>query len=535
MFIASIYRFIKQERAAFVLLGFYALAAHLLLLFNDLPYWDAWYYTFEFEAGNKDFILKEWRDNGRVLIGQIYWWLGSNFGPVLGIKVVIVAAIVISSWLFYTLLLRHSPLSKKECLLVALLGSSYPAYQVHLAVTTFTYILALPFFFSGLLFLLALSNQGRALGMRFLAHICFLIAYISEAYVVAGLLLPALVWISSRPALSWRGLLSSYQRYSDFVVAAIFFMAAIWFLMPVQDGYAHTRNINFSPLMLIKHYVGYVFSALDLNILNLTSRKLHRDALIGLWAAIAVAGFFIWRRSPDKKMLAHYTIFLAVALLLLGAIGAPFVLAQRMASTYGWEMRHLVPVGFLASSIMFCALGLLVRNEIWRHRIGIALVTLSFITLSKDYLIWQARGAFDRGVILHIKENDLLARARIVFVGNKQFYFRETYRPYEWAGPMRAAYGHGDHWVKLSEPPMTEELWNEWRKYFMDRRGKLPDYDQSACQVWFDPAPAKQSAQRWTAGAIYLLYSYGGESQKAIDHWLYSLAALEVTKVANCD
>lgn len=241
--------FINQHRFAFVLMALYALTAHLSLLTNDLPYWDAWYYHLPILDGDKEAVLREWRHNGRILIGEIYWWIGSHFGGFTSYRILSVVAITLSAMLIYALLVRHTALDRFAGQMIALLGISYQLYQVHLVSTTFTYITALPFFILSVVLLLEspnIQNRKTRLGIRVVAQAALLASYISGSFVVCGLIIPFLLWaIRSKLQRPWiHGIAQHYLRYGDFALAAVGYMAAMWFLMPVAGKYSHSRNLD---------------------------------------------------------------------------------------------------------------------------------------------------------------------------------------------------------------------------------------------------------------------------------------------------
>lgn len=234
--------------------------------------------------------------------------------------------------LFYSLLVRETAIGSFYSLMATLLGVSYPAYEVHLALTTFTYIAALPFFLAGTMALFAVDdgcNSTSRFGFRLLSHSFLLLSYISEAYVVAGVALPFLIVIRHRNhAYTFRLRVAGYCKYLDIAFVAVAYMAAMYFLMPVHGTYSHSRDISFSAISLIESYSAYFSSALDFNILNLTAYKLHRDVNLVLWLLLFAIGSTVFRHRFQDRRARMFIGYAATASLMMGAIATPFVIAS---------------------------------------------------------------------------------------------------------------------------------------------------------------------------------------------------------------
>ncbi|NBO17667.1 MAG: hypothetical protein EBV03_00275 [Proteobacteria bacterium] len=370
--------FVREHRLALLLIAAYALMAHMLLLLNDLPYWDGWYYFFYVENNEAEAVLREWRDNGRILLGQMYWHLGRLLGTLTGFRALMVGCIAIASMLLYALLLRHARLTRTECLAAALLNCSFPATQVNLVSTAFPYTLAMPFFLGGTLLLMesAGCSGRRKLLLRIAANACLLASYISEAYVLAGLPLPLLVWAKA-PQGGLRGILRTYRKHADILLGSLSYLYVMMFLMPVSGHYAHSRNLSLNPASLTSYYLAYIGTTLDIaNMFSPLPTKLHRDVNLLLAIAIVVIGLLLRKKFADKQG-KHYATVALLSFLLLSAIATPFVTAQRATATMGWDIRHVAPAGFAAAIIVVCAVGYFLRAPGGSRRVLYAMAALS--------------------------------------------------------------------------------------------------------------------------------------------------------------
>lgn len=217
-----------------------------------------------------------------------------------------------------------------------------------------------------------------------------------------------------------------------------------------------------------------------------------------------------FRKPGGRRLLAHA----AVALIAISAISAPFVLAQRAVSPDGWDLRHVTPVGFLTATILVSLAHYLIRSEVWRQRVLLSFVAPSFCSLYKDYLIWQSRGVFDRSVMEHVKDNELLRKADFILVGVNTFFFREIYRIYEWERMLESVYGRQPGWVILGIPPMNDALW-EHELPLHGWPGDPVMVNRDGCQVFFQPLPSDEVLELSSSLHCYWLRLTASEQEKS--------------------
>lgn len=527
--------FIKENRGVYALIAVYTLLAHLLLLLNDLPFWDGFYYFFNVFYGETEKVVGEWRDNGRVVLGWVYWGLCRLLGPILGMRLLLVACTAVSGMLAYALLTRHTRLSRQERLAVTLLGCSFPAYQVHLVSTTYFFMAAMPLFLGGVLMLLE-STRATArtqLKLRIGAQLCLLAAYVSEAYVLTGLALPFLLWCHAGRPEGLRGLVRYHLRYADCIVVSLAYLTVMTWLMPVQGSYAHSRSMNLHPLSLLSYYITYLMTGLDIvNIVTpFYNGKLTSRTNLLIWGLLLLVGLvLVLLRRPDAAT-RHRLACGALALLLISAISVPFVAATRGAATIGWEMRHIVPIGFMAALVMVCTVSYFLQQQKLRHAALLLLVVLCPLSLMRDYTIWLTRGAFDHSVIENLRASALMQKPGIFFVPAHRYFFDEVYRNYEWERMMEAATGNRDHWVIMAQPPLNDKLWQEqYGKRVAE--GENTPVTPETCQMVFIPVPSVESVA-WHSGLEYLWRKYT-ESTDEVVAWLRPRVRLEFMPLKNC-
>lgn len=527
-----------EHRRAFACIMAYAFLSHLFMIINDLPYWDGWFYHEPIKRGDYNTIVREWEGNGRILYGIIFWGISQIFGDLAGMRALVTFCIGLSGIIVYIALIRHSGLKPFESLIAALLGCSFPAYQTHLVSASICYALAMPFFFLGVLLLIEQEKAAHSSRWvyRIVANVALLISYIAECFVVAGLAMPLVLWCASpnKPEGYWlKSLIRFTLRYMDVICIAAAYIAAMTFLMPVSEGkYAHTRNLNLMPGALQKHFFAYLGAAVDFNTFSPSTYKFRRDVNLGILGAMLALGIILAKRKRLPPLAGFYTRRIGVALWMLASISAPFVVAQRVAATSGWEIRHVIPAGFCAAVLMVCITGVFIRQEQKRKLVLLGMACLSFISMTKDFIHWQSRGAFDHSVIETLRGNALLEKPIIFFVGWNVFYFNEVYRNYEWEGMMEAASGHTGRWVIMAPPPLTQEIWDREHMNHVWPGESAPVTPES-CQLVFQPEATPENTQ-WIAGLEYLWRKYT-DTPEALALWLRSRVTIYLAAVANCN
>ena len=157
---------------------------------------------------------------------------------------------------------------------------------------------------------------------------------------------------------------------------------------------------------------------------------------------------------------------------------------------------------------------------------------MSFLTLSKDYLIWGSRGAFDNGVIEAMRDHPELEHARIVFVGKYRWFQNSVYGASEWEMMMREAYGDNTRWVFLAKPPLTREM-SEKESTERKLAGNTQSVDFHDCQVVFQPIPSQESL-RWYSGLQYLWMKLSA-SEDDRREWVKERVSISVTRISGCE
>jgi len=307
--------------------------------------------------------------------------------------------------------------------------------------------------------------------------------------------------------------------------------------MPAHGAYSNSRDINISPLALLQSYHIYYASALDFNIVNLATYRWHHDVNLALWLALIAYGVIFYQRCIIDKSARMHLLHICFLLIVLGAIASPFTVAQRHASTFGFTMRHLTPVGFLVGTIFVSVVGYFVQRKTLRRHILMGLAALSLLTLSKDYAYWQTQGAFEHSVMEHMRDNKLMQNASFLFMEKDRNYFRDRFHKNQYEMMLQEVYGTSHQWIIFSSGPLSDSMYQDeliWHTAQCNNGGpnKAVPVDRSGCQISLQLQPSVKSLH-WYTGLQYLWLRLTATEQQRRD-WTRKLVDISTEPLANC-
>ena len=163
-----------------------AIIIHGLLLLNDGVYWDGWLiYT--------DLIDKEWNslylcfvEVGLPLILYLHWFMGYFPNIIFGYKLAAFMSLTFSAILIFMICNELGRISRLESFFIAVLGLSYPAFQVSIELMMLPYLVCYCLFFCGV-FLTMTSEKKRGLphsSLRLFSLVFFFLSFTIESLLV---------------------------------------------------------------------------------------------------------------------------------------------------------------------------------------------------------------------------------------------------------------------------------------------------------------------------------------------------------------
>ena len=152
----------NKQWAPFVILFFYTLLAHGLLLFNEGIYSDDHLYVTYLIKRDWNALFSLFDQTGRPLIALMHWPFIIFPDIVFGYKVVIFLLIFLSAILIFQISKRSGYFTRTESLLLAILSITFPANQFFVAIGMSSYyILYTIFLFAVYLDIISLGKHGN--------------------------------------------------------------------------------------------------------------------------------------------------------------------------------------------------------------------------------------------------------------------------------------------------------------------------------------------------------------------------------------
>ncbi len=248
---------LQRPWSAYALIVGVALAAHGLLLLNDGVYWDGWIVYSAYHLDKDWQSLALWFSQyGTPWLAYLHAAMGFCPAVLLGYRLLVFAALTVSSVLVYRIGVVSRYLTAEEALAVALLSLSYPADQAAVTIITMPYHLFYMVFLVGVLLALLAERMlaPSRLVWRIAALACFFASFTVASLLVfyMGFLLLLMAYARSLHGLSLReALLRIPLRRLDFVLLPFlyWFIKNTWFA--AYGTYATYNQIRLSPTGIV--------------------------------------------------------------------------------------------------------------------------------------------------------------------------------------------------------------------------------------------------------------------------------------------
>lgn len=460
-----------HKKNIYIMLAFisFVFFAHLLFVVNTTSYWDSCAYIYNIVHGKYDTFILPWDQNGRSLMGAIYWLIGHNIATLLHInsslmfRLFSLFGIILSGLLVYALLRKFMRLDKITCFFIIMLGAIYPAYQVHLSFTTIIFVLCLPFYLISL-YLALLQDQTSPLlkkfSIRIISIICLLISFISEATIPMTFIIVIILFAyeyKSHHLSRFLNILKFLASHIDYIAIPFLYLFFMMKYMAPYGPYATSRTLDLSSLALSKiaidylsvgfnigtlipfaNYSFYTFNLFHINWLNINL------SLLALGVILLLYLFNKHKQLTTQKPIKNILLKKYFLLFCLGIIAflisvSTFIAANRSPTFDGWGIRFLTIAAFPFSItvISYIKILLLLINKN-KAKIFIAImsiiIALTTITLYKNYLTWISRNAIDESITINLQRDKSISRPPPAIVIKQYFMpvFGEAYRYYEW-------------------------------------------------------------------------------------------------------
>ena len=432
-----------------------ALAVHGLLLLSDGVYWDGWL-VYQWLADKNWAALYAWgRECGRPGHAYLHWCMGHLPFFVVGYKVAVFVATTASALLVYRIGQRSGLLTRTESFFVAVLGLTYPAFQVRVELAILVYPVCYCLFLLGVWLALRseqVSGKGHLI-RRLCALACFCVAFSINSLLTFyfGILLFLFLCVKQSSGWTWRLMFTHLlPRRLDYLLLPFAYWGIVRACIPKHGSYAETNynEINLASCSLVNAFSAFVTNGIYAQINESLLLLAGQPAVVLLVIVVALWVYRICRMSESRwagPADAYLLLAFGLALLFTGIF--PYVAVGKWPTAHGWESRHSLLLCLPMALIMVACLRLAFTTASGAlGKCGWLVVSVLIVGFSaetvRSYLGWQARWVKDRSIM--VKLADLpQAKACSVFWVDDRFPLggEDFYRFYEWAYLFRQVWG----------------------------------------------------------------------------------------------
>jgi hypothetical protein len=486
----------------YVVLIVYSLLVHGLLLVNDGIFWDGWLvYTHHLEKdwGSLSLMFTE---AGGIPITFYFHRLFSYFPwLVFSYRLVAFFSVMFSGILVYIICREVKMFRGYECLLLALLCLSYPAFQVSIELIT------TPTVFYYCLFLLACylaikseTTSGIRMGFLRICSLClFILSFPINSLLVLyyGFLFVLVIHSCRYRRIAHKKLFTKFMpRRLDYLLLPIIFWVISRLVFPSHGLYSNYNRIIFSLSSLVGLHINFinncVYEQVRIALQDLIEFFAYYFPFgLGVFMVFLIGTQWIYKRlqfqpvhSVDRKVGAYSLLLFGIALLFLGIF--PYAAVGKVASIHGWDTRHALLIPLPMAMIFVGAIRLTFSQAIGSiSRLGFtSLIILVFafsLSTVKNYIAWQARWVKDRSIMANLSRMSDAKKLSVLWVDDQFPIGGEGfYRFYEWASIFKSVWSDESH-IGLDRRGYSKEFLIYGQRYF-NRRYNLADFDPAGCQ-----------------------------------------------------
>ncbi len=438
-----------QNLQTSLLIMFFTLANHGLILFNDGVFWDDWInYIALLDKDWEKLFFVYLQAGGIPLSAYVHWVFSYAPNIVFAYRIVALLCISGSSFFIYWIGRHKLGLGHPLALLAAIIALGYPAYQMSATmVGTALWLYYLFFLIGGYLALLSFEERGpKAVILRLLALFLLFLSYRFEVLLLLSYVIVLIDIFShvneTRDLLSF--LNPSYLvKKADLLILPIVYwgFSHSAFVGPLNENYNQFNFESSGPSMIA--FLNNTFFQQGVRI---------GEILLLIWPFALIAALISWLVAKRLNLLNFprnsktMTKLLVFGLVLFFLALIPPVLVGKAGSSIGYGTRHALalgwPVGLLVVTISCLVAARFPKSERALSAVLVFLLLAFAAVNSFTYLTWQARWAKDQSVMQQLSESPNAKDFAVYSIlDNFPVPGLESYRFYEWAGMFRLIWG----------------------------------------------------------------------------------------------
>lgn len=473
----------KIRPAYFLLLSFYVLLTHGIVLFNRGVFYDGWATYPSLRPLDYGALSNIYYGNGKPLYLYIQLLTTLFADILLGYRILFIIALLSTTFAIY-LSCKIVGFTDLSSYLISALSSSFPAFLVGYEVNIFPYVIDYMVFMWGICVYLITIFKTLSLrikySLRCFAVLLYLISFDLNSLLVffypfVALFLLCEIFLDLNKDFTKQNIkkhivyLVEKQKKKFLFLLLLSFLPIIWwtlnhYFFPLSELFSNYNNYNYNALTFrnwgFNSIVFVAFSAV-IPILESISIPFRLPFLFFICLIVFCLSlpFLLFEqknisRYADRKekKIGYFLIIWGVILFVGSAV--PYIAVGKVPIYGAWETRHAILVGLPLSFLYISFLGIVSKTK---NIINCKTFFLSclFLLVSfssrhiENYLMWQARWLKDSSFMENLAHHPTASKFSIYYIQDEWliedhsllYKYDSNYEFWEYAGMFRLVWG----------------------------------------------------------------------------------------------
>ncbi len=410
-----------------------------LILFNKGIFWDGWILC----NANKDIITVIFHESGAFLgIRGIIHNFFLSFNNILLYRITCFLAYLISAILLNKILKNVKEITSTARFFIVLIFALFPVNSARIALINIPTSIFFLLFFLGF-WLITKFIEKKNIVTRIVA-LCFLFLSFNTYSILVfySLVILYLIYISSTRNKSLFTIIKDLMHYTDFIVMPVVYWLIRNIFYKPSGAYEGYNSITLQKLIQTPSMLIQTFNSSFLEIF----RIIIGFSILNIIGAIIIM-FCLQNKTEEQSKIKNDILlfFLGIFSFIAGVF--PYVSVGLFPCLYDWDSRHqlLVPLG--AGFIIYYGLKLIIDSLRLDRKIHILLCSVLialFINMNfRNCIEYQMDWYKQVSLIENFKAStEITDHTTFLFEDHTPNAKGRSYRPYEYAGLMKYAFGN---------------------------------------------------------------------------------------------